>query len=68
MMNALRLKSGFTVDHYQQQTHQNAYQIQAILDSLVNKKLLQRNASSYRCTEQGWNFLNDTVEHFLPSE
>ncbi|MBV1875303.1 MAG: radical SAM family heme chaperone HemW [Cycloclasticus sp.] len=68
MMNTLRLKSGFTLDQYQQQTHQNVSEIQIILDSLVDKNLLQVDSSTYRCTEQGWNFLNDTVEHFLPSQ
>jgi len=68
MMNALRLKSGFTLDQYQQQTHQKASSIQTTLDSLIAKNLLQLNSSTYRCTEQGWNFLNNTVEHFLPTQ
>ncbi|MDF1689420.1 MAG: radical SAM family heme chaperone HemW [Cycloclasticus sp.] len=67
MMNALRLRTGFTLDQYQCRTQLGASSIQTTLDSLIDKELLQLNASTYRCTEQGWNFLNDTVEHFLPS-
>jgi hypothetical protein len=29
---------------------------------------LQLNHSNYTCTEQGWNFLNNTLEYFLPSQ
>jgi len=68
MMNALRLKSGFTMEQYQRLTHQDSSTIQKILDSLLAKNLLHMESSAYRCTEQGWNFLNDTIEHFLPSE
>lgn len=67
MMNALRLRTGFTLDQYQCRTQLEASSIQTTLDSLIDKNMLQLNASTYRCTEQGWNFLNDTVEHFLPS-
>ena len=65
MMNALRLKEGFSLEQYQQRCFQSPTIIQPILDQLVNKKLVQTNGDHYRCTEQGWNFLNDTLEHFL---
>jgi len=65
MMNALRLKSGFSLEQYQQRCFQSPENIQPILDQLVSKKLLLTNGTSYRCTSQGWNFLNDTLEHFL---
>ena len=68
MMNALRLKKGFTLDQYQRCTQLEAASVQTTLDALIDKNLLQLNDSSYRCTEQGWNFLNDTVEHFLPAQ
>ena len=65
MMNALRLKSGFSLELYQQRSRLDPADIQPILEQLVAKKLLQTSDGSYRCTEQGWNFLNDTLEPFL---
>jgi len=67
MMNALRLKEGFNLELYQQRCHQDPATIQAILEQLIDKKLLQKNQQQYRCTAQGWNFLNNTLEHFLPA-
>lgn len=67
MMNALRLKEGFSLELYQQRCQQNPAKIQAILEQLIDKKLLQKNQQQYRCTAQGWNFLNNTLEHFLPA-
>ncbi|ORU92518.1 MAG: YggW family oxidoreductase [Cycloclasticus sp. symbiont of Bathymodiolus heckerae] len=65
MMNALRLKSGFTIAQYHQRTRQDPILIQTTLDTLIKKGLLTQHASIYRCTEQGWNFLNNTLEHFI---
>jgi len=67
MMNALRLKSGFTLQQFQQQTQLSPSSIQPILNQLIEKKLLQLNKGYYRATQQGWNFLNDVLEHFLPA-
>jgi putative oxygen-independent coproporphyrinogen III oxidase len=66
MMNALRLKSGFTLKQYEQRTHLSVDGIQPILSKLLDNELLQLKHSTYSCTEQGWNFLNNTIEHFLP--
>jgi len=66
MMNALRLKSGFTLHQFQQQTHLSPSSIQPTLNQLIKKNLLQLNKESYSTTQQGWNFLNDVLEHFLP--
>jgi oxygen-independent coproporphyrinogen-3 oxidase len=68
MMNTLRLKSGFSLEQFSNRTGLNASIIQPTLTRLLNKELLQLNQSSYTCTEQGWNFLNNTLEYFLPTE
>lgn len=68
MMNALRLKIGFTLEQFTQRTYQNASKVESILVTLLDKKLLTLNDSRYTCTEHGWNFLNDTLEHFLPGK
>ncbi|MFT6624569.1 MAG: oxygen-independent coproporphyrinogen-3 oxidase [Cycloclasticus sp.] len=66
MMNALRLKSGFSLEQYRLRTHQDPASVQPILDQLIDKNLIQLESTTYRCTTQGWNFLNDTLEYFLP--
>jgi oxygen-independent coproporphyrinogen-3 oxidase len=68
MMNALRLKSGFTLEQFSNKTGLDASVIQPTLVNLIDKELLQLNHSNYTCTEQGWNFLNNTLEYFLPSQ
>jgi putative oxygen-independent coproporphyrinogen III oxidase len=68
MMNALRLKSGFTLQQFTQRTQLHASTIEPTLTILIDKQLLQLHDSIYRCTNQGWNFLNNTLEHFLPTE
>ncbi|HIF18595.1 MAG TPA: oxygen-independent coproporphyrinogen III oxidase-like protein [Cycloclasticus sp.] len=68
MMNALRLKAGFTLDQFSNKTGLSASVIQPTLTTLLDKKLLQLNHTNYTCTEQGWNFLNDTLEYFLPTK
>ncbi|PCI21709.1 MAG: hypothetical protein COB62_02725 [Piscirickettsiaceae bacterium] len=67
MMNALRLKSGFSLEQFSNRTGLNASTIEATLTSLLNKELLRLNKTTYSCTERGWNFLNNTLEHFLPA-
>ncbi|PCI70194.1 MAG: YggW family oxidoreductase [Piscirickettsiaceae bacterium] len=68
MMNALRLKAGFTLKQFSNKTGLNAAVIQPTLTTLLDKELLQLKHTNYTCTEQGWNFLNDTLEYFLPAQ
>jgi len=68
MMNALRLKSGFTLQQFTQRTQLHASTIEPTLAILIDKQLLKLHNSFYRSTNQGWNFLNNTLEHFLPTE
>lgn len=68
MMNALRLKSGFTLEQFNKKTNLNPSIIEPTLSILLTKALLQFDGRHYTCTEQGWNFLNDTLEHFLPTQ
>jgi len=66
-MNALRLKNGFTLQQYQQRTGLHPSTIQPTLTTLLEKELIQLNQLTYACTDRGWNFLNETLEYFLPS-
>ncbi len=67
MMNALRLKSGFTLQQFTQRTRLHPSTIEPTLTTLIDKQLLEISDSIYSCTDQGWNFLNNTLEHFLPT-
>ncbi len=67
MMNSLRLKSGFTLAQYQQRTQQSSAHILSTVEQLMTKGLLTQQDSTYFCTTRGWNFLNDTLEYFIPA-
>jgi oxygen-independent coproporphyrinogen-3 oxidase len=66
MMNALRLKTGFTQAMFEQQTGLPINSVEELIQQLIEKKLLETHREYTRCTELGWNFLNETLEHFLP--
>lgn len=65
MLNALRLKKGFTEQRYQQQTGLKLSSLQPLLDELTQKGLLENSGQYIHCTTLGWNFLNETLERFL---
>ncbi len=64
MMNALRLKSGFTPEQYEQRTGLPWSEQKPIIDNLVADRLLQSKDNFICCTEKGWNFLNTVLEVF----
>ncbi|MDM1020674.1 radical SAM family heme chaperone HemW [Acinetobacter sp. VNK23] len=65
MMNALRLNDGVEAELYEQRTGLALLDLEQILDSLRNKKLLVDDVSKIACTEQGHVFLNSVLEVFL---
>lgn len=65
MMNALRLNDGVEAELYEQRTGLALLDLEQILDSLRNKKLLVDDVSKIACTEQGHVFLNSVLERFL---
>ena len=65
MMNALRLNEGFTLDQYQDRTGLSVQSIEAVVDRLVNKKLLIRRGESLATTQLGANFLDSVTAEFL---
>ena len=68
MINALRLKAGFNHATYEQKTGLPLSSVTHILQQLVDKKLLRTENGHTQCTELGWNFLNETLEYFLPEK
>ncbi|KAF3983758.1 MAG: radical SAM family heme chaperone HemW [Methylococcales symbiont of Hymedesmia sp. n. MRB-2018] len=66
LMNQLRIKSGFNLDHYQLVTGLNGTTLQPALTECVNKGLLIQQNQQFYCSEKGWNFIDDILESFIP--
>ncbi|MFU8789205.1 MAG: radical SAM family heme chaperone HemW [Methylobacter sp.] len=66
IMNHLRLKQGFTLDAYQASTGLAAATLEPALSACVKQNLLVRHHNHYYCSEQGWNFLDNILEKFIP--
>lgn len=66
MLNALRLKQGFSADLFEQRTHLAFSQIEATINKAIEKKLMKfSQQEKYAASEQGLLFLNDVIERFL---
>ena len=66
MLNALRLKDGFSLAQYSERTGLSMTAIQQGLDEAQIKGLIERNLHSVRPTTRGFDFLNDLQSLFLP--
>lgn len=80
MLNALRLKQGFSAELFEQRTHLAFNTIEPIVNLAINKKLMQsiqprvpleglhqssQPQEKYAASNKGWVFLNDVMEMFL---
>jgi len=65
MMNALRLKQGFTKSLFTERTGLPIHQISQALQQAEQRNLINQDLSSIQPTEQGWHFLNDLIALFL---
>lgn len=69
LMNALRLRAGFTIEEYEKRTGLEFEQILKKVESLVEKGLMQLDKSdrNFRVstTDSGYRFLNSVLEEFL---
>lgn len=65
LMNQLRLKAGFTIDHYQAVTGLSGQSLEPALSRCVKQGLLIEQDQHYHCSEQGWNFLDDLLGQFV---
>jgi len=65
MMNQLRLKSGFNLDHYLRATGLSPETLQPALSQCVDEGLLIETGQHYSCSEKGWNFLDTLLEKFM---
>jgi putative oxygen-independent coproporphyrinogen III oxidase len=67
MLNALRLKEGFTLARYGERTGLAITSIQRGLEEAERKGLIGRDLRHVRPTERGFDFLSDLQTIFLPS-
>jgi len=67
LLNALRLKSGFTRCGYESRTGLALEAIGERLESALARGLLHcSDGGAWRCTDLGYRFLNDLLQPFLP--
>lgn len=66
IMNHLRLKQGFTPETYQETTGLALTTLEPALSACLKQKLLVYQNNHYHCTEQGWNFMDNVLEKFMP--
>ncbi|KEI34981.1 radical SAM family enzyme [Francisella sp. W12-1067] len=64
MLNTLRLKNGFGLKTFEQQTFLNKNDIENILQLGVNKGLLESSNNHVKPTDKGYLFLNDCINLF----
>lgn len=66
MMNQLRLKAGFNIEHYQLVTGLSLNSLQPALSECIDRGLLMQQKNQYLCTDKGWDFLDHILETFMP--
>ena len=66
MMNQLRLKNGFNKENYLTTTGLSFDSLEPALTELTKQNLIIETQQQYQCSEQGWNFLDDILERFIP--
>jgi len=68
MMNALRLKHGFSKTLFAERTGLPIHQIGKALELAEQRQLISHDLTSIQATEHGWHFLNDLITLFLEEE
>ncbi|MFK7997456.1 MAG: radical SAM family heme chaperone HemW [Granulosicoccus sp.] len=66
MMNALRLREGFSIPLFELHTGVSLDRWQQCIDKAMDRGLLEQSGLQLRATEQGFNWLNETLQLFLP--
>ncbi len=65
LMNSLRLKTGFSIDFYQEVTGLASSTLEPMLSELVDEELLTKRGIFYSCSERGWDFLDEVLKRFI---
>ena len=66
VMNQLRLRSGFDLDDYRARTGLEVDALEPALGLCIEQGLLITQQQRVLCTDQGWNFLDEILEKFIP--
>ncbi|WP_424948058.1 radical SAM family heme chaperone HemW [Candidatus Spongiihabitans sp.] len=66
MMNALRLKAGIKLTTLQQRTGLSKNSAVAALQHAINQKWVEITDETIRCTEPGYLFIDEILQHLLP--
>lgn len=65
IMNQLRLRNGFTLNHYQAMTGLDATTLQPALSNCQQQGLITLENDHYACTDKGWDFLDTVLGKFI---
>ena len=65
MMNALRLKNGVPIDYFEQRTGLAWADLLTQIQPALNKQWLTISNEHIKCTDLGFNYLNDVLSLFL---
>ena len=65
MLNALRLKHGVARDLFEERTRLSIDEVNEKIQLAKKRGLLIDSATRLQSSPQGWDFLNDTIEHFI---
>ena len=65
LINQLRLKAGFSLNHYQKVTGLHPSTLEPALSDCINQNLLTQKNGRYFCTKKGWNFIDNILEKFI---
>ncbi len=66
IMNQLRLRQGFTAENYFTNTGLSIATLEPALSASLQQGLLINQDDRYFCSEQGWNFMDNILEKFMP--
>lgn len=68
LMNSLRLKAGFGLDRYRQNTQGNEQALMGKLSPFLEKGCLYQDGNNIVPTEEGYRFLDSMLLEFLPDQ
>lgn len=66
MLNALRLKHGFTLQQFESHTGLSFKKIASLLQSQLDEGFLTKENDRIHCTARGYKFLDDVLQSWLP--
>ena len=68
MMNHLRLREGFREPVFSERTGLTLETLEPGLSACIDAQLIEKCDGVIRCTDTGWNFLDNVLERFLSND